>query len=381
MRCRDSEVGKRLLAHVENGTTDQADAVMRVPASEYLDPERHAREVSILFERLPLMLGFTAELREPGQYKALDVVGIPVILIRSRDGQVRAFLNVCSHRGSRLLAAGEGRCRNIVCPYHAWAFDDRGRLSGIFKAELFGEVDRESLGLTELPCEEFAGLVFAVLTPGVPLDLAEYLGGMADELRALGMHEWHVYARRELTSSNWKIAHDGYVDGYHLEVLHPNSVGLVSKGAVNTFDAFGPHQKIGFASHEIEKLRECPPEEWRQDDGFSFVRTLFPNTSLAVTDRGGLVSQLFPGQSADQSHTLQTFLRQNPPADERERHRADAEVEVFYAAVRDEDYTTVDGIQRGLESGAIDEVVFGRNELGNQRWHQWVARYLEENSS
>jgi phenylpropionate dioxygenase-like ring-hydroxylating dioxygenase large terminal subunit len=378
-KSRDVEVGERLLAHAESRTTDLSDVVTRLPVSYYLDPARWQREMDRIFKRLPLLLAFSCELREEGAYKALDVIGVPVLLMRGSDGAVRAFLNVCSHRGSRLKPEGSGQCRRLVCPYHAWAYDDRGALVRINQAHTFGELDLSTRGLTELPCEEKAGLVFAILTPALPIDVARYLGGMLDDLSTLGIADWHVYARRELVSANWKATHDGYVDGYHLASLHPKTVGLISKANCNTFDAFGPHQRIGFANLDIEKLRDKPTEEWEQDEGFGFVRTLFPNVSFAArTGAGGLVSQLLPGPTPDRSRTLQTFLRARLPQTEEDRRRADAEVELFYTTVRDEDYRTVDGVQQGLESGAIDEVVFGKNELGNQRLHRWIEFYSRD---
>jgi len=375
----DVAIGERLLAHIAAGTTDSAESIVRLPVSYYLDPALWQREMDNIFKRLPLMLAFSCELSAAGDYKAIDVAGAPVLMLRGRDGVARAFLNVCSHRGSRLLAEGTGRCRRVVCPYHAWTYDERGALVGIHKAAQFGELDPATRGLTELPCEEHAGLVFVGLTPGAGIDVRAYLGGMLEELASLHIESWHVHSRRELTSANWKAVHDGYVDGYHLEVLHPKSVGRFTKGAVNTFDGFGPHQKIGFANQDIEKLRDIPTEEWQQDDGFGFVRTLFPNVSFAVrSGAGGLVSQLLPGPTPDRSKTLQTFLRARLPETDEEEKRAEREVELFYRAVRDEDYVTVDGVQQGLQSGALKDVVFGRNELGNQRLHRWIEHYSKD---
>jgi phenylpropionate dioxygenase-like ring-hydroxylating dioxygenase large terminal subunit len=376
---RDTEMGQRLLSHLAEGTSDSADEIVQMPVSHYLDSSRWEREMQNIFKRLPLMLAFGVELQEPGSYKALEVVGVPVLMVRGRDGEVRAFMNVCRHRGSRLTDEGTGKCRRIVCPYHGWAYDDHGELVGIHKAEQFGEIDRKTRSLIALPCEERVGLVFVGLTPGSSLELDSYLGGMQEELATLGIEHWQVYARRELESANWKAVHDGYVDGYHLEVLHPNSVGQFTKGALNTYESFGPHQRIGFANQDIEKLRSRPPEQWRQDEGFGFVRTLFPNVSFAVrTGVGGLVSQLLPGPTPNRSRTLQTFLRADMPQTEQEVERLDREVETFHSAVRDEDYVTVAGVQRGMESGAISEVTFGRNEVGNQRLHQWIDYYAQD---
>jgi len=378
-RNRDSAVGERLLAHIDAGSTDLAPDVARLPVDYYLDPVLFEREMENIFKRLPLLLAFSVELAEPGAYKAIDVVGVPVLLRRGRDGQARAFLNVCSHRGSRLKAEGTGSCQRIVCPYHAWAYGDEGGLLGIYKAANFGELDRRTKGLRALPCQERAGLIFVVLRPGAAIDVDAFLGAMLGDLQSLGIEDWKIYERRELQSANWKATHDGYVDGYHLEVLHPKTVGLVSKGAVNTFDCVGPHQRIGFANQDIDRLRGRSPSSWEQDEGFGFVRTIFPNVSFAVrSGAGGLVSQLLPGPTPDRSKTIQTFLRAELPETEEQKRRADLEVELFHAAVRDEDYATVEGVQQGMASGAIDEVVFGRNELGNQRLHRWIAYYAQD---
>jgi len=378
-KSRDVAIGERLLRHLADGATDTTDQIMTLPVSHYLDPDRFDREMKNIFRRLPLMLAFSVELPKPGAYKAMDVVGIPVVMIRGRDNVVRAFLNVCSHRGSRVAADGAGTCRRLVCPYHGWAYEDTGELAAVYKPEQFGEIDLESKGLAALPCEERAGLIFVSLAQGADLDLERYLGGMLDELAALGIENWKVYARRELEAANWKVVHDGYVDGYHLEVLHSKTVGKFTKGALNTFEFFGPHQRIGFANQDIAKLSDIETGQWQQDDGFGFVRTLFPNVSFAVrAGEGGLVSQLLPGPTVGRSKTIQTFLRANLPETDEGRARADAEVELFYRAVRDEDYATVAGVQQGMASGAIEEVVFGRNEVGNQRLHRWIEYYAQD---
>ncbi len=377
-KSRDVAVGERLLAHIEAGTTDRTEEVLRLPASYYLDPALFEREIENVFKRLPLLLGFTAELREPGAYKAIDVVGVPVLLWRGQDGRVRAFANACRHRGARLKEQGHGRCRNVVCPYHGWTYDSAGALQRIYKPELFGDVERSRHGLVELPCQEVAGLVFAVLTAGRELDVRDWLGGLLPDLEKLGMQDWEVYTTRELESANWKMTFDGYVDGYHIEVLHPKTVGLTSKGAVNTFDGFGPHMRIAFAGKDIGKLREIPTEAWQQDDGFIFIRTLFPNVSFAVREGvGGMVSQLLP-LAPDRSKTIQVHLRAKLPESEEERKQVDQEVELLHVTVRDEDYTTVAGVQQGLSSGAIPEVLFGRNEVGNQRVHRWIQHFTQD---
>ena len=152
------EMAKRNLAHVKAGSVDQAPDVYRVPATNYYDPERFTLEMERIFKRLPLVLGFSAELREPGSYRAMQVADTPVLLTRAADGKIRAFLNVCSHRGAIVAPEGHGRARRFSCPYHGWSYDNRGALVGITNHDEFGTVDTGCLGLTALPVAERAGI-------------------------------------------------------------------------------------------------------------------------------------------------------------------------------------------------------------------------------
>ena len=142
------------IAHTRAGNTPgQAEGIMRVPAGHYLDPERWAREVA-LFKRLPLMLALGGELRGPSSYKAMTVMEVPVLLTRGSDGEVRAFVNQCSHRGAIVVPEGSGTARRFACPYHAWTYDTRGDLVGVTDREFFGPLDLGCLGLTPLPVAE-----------------------------------------------------------------------------------------------------------------------------------------------------------------------------------------------------------------------------------
>lgn len=380
-RAEYLDVAERLLRHVEAGTTDSAEEVRHVSVSEYIDYTLWQREVDVLFRRLPILLAFSCEMREIGSYKTVDVAERPVLLVRGRDGIIRAFLNVCSHRGAGVAEEGCGVRQRFTCKNHGWTYDDRGRLLAVADRGKFGEIDTTHLGLRELSCAERAGLVFAVLTPGIPIDLEYYLGGMLPELESLGMENWHMYRRCQFESPNWKVSHDGYMETYHLAVMHDKTIGPSSIGNLTTYDAYGPlpsgpHQRLGFARKSIVALTQKPKEEWRTGQGVDFVRSVFPNSLFAVRPDGGLVSQIFPGRTADQSTTLQYHLFPNLPTSPDEQADYDERTDLFLRTVRDEDTKYAFQTQRGLESGAVEAILFGRNELGLHRWHDSIKSYL-----
>ena len=143
-------LARRALAHLHARTTDQAPATLPIPIAAYTDPERYQREVDRVFRRLPLALALSIELPNPGSYRALKVMDVPVLLVRDKDGVARAFLNVCRHRGAQICQPGNGTAERLVCPYHAWQYNLQGQLTGIFGASTFGEVSAQTHSLTPL---------------------------------------------------------------------------------------------------------------------------------------------------------------------------------------------------------------------------------------
>jgi phenylpropionate dioxygenase-like ring-hydroxylating dioxygenase large terminal subunit len=371
------EMARRNIAHTRAGTIDQAPGVHRVPARNYTDPVRGRDELERIFRRVPLVLGFSCELRERGAYKAIEAVGVPVLLTRAADGGVRAFLNVCSHRGAIVVPEGLGSAKRFTCPYHGWTYGADGALVGIANRSEFGEVDASCLGLVPLPAAERAGLVFAALRPGAPLDLDSFLCGYGDVLAELGLERCHFAGRQAVAGPNWKVAYDGYLDFYHLPILHRNSFG---PGMPNRalYDAWGPHQRVSMPNPALLSLESAPEEQWGVDELTTGVWTVFPHVSIADFQAGGklyMVSQLFPGASVGESQTIQTFLATSEP-DEAQRRAIEAVMKFLEHVVRDEDYFTGLRIQRALEAGALRDVLFGRNEWGGQRFHRFVDRVL-----
>ena len=133
---------KRLLHYIETKTTALADVPWRNDVSVYTDLDLAAREQQVLFRRHPLLMGFASEWDEPGAFRTDDYAGVPILIVRGRDGKLRAFLNVCRHRGAK-VAQGGGTTGRFVCPYHAWTYDLSGKVIGIPDERCFPGVRSE----------------------------------------------------------------------------------------------------------------------------------------------------------------------------------------------------------------------------------------------
>ena len=317
--ARIGDVAEIMLDYVENNKTHITDAVMRVPSTSYTDANQWLAEMELVFRRVPLMLAFTAELPRSGDYKAMDAAGVPVLINRDKFGQVHAFLNVCAHRAAPVASEGHGNCARFTCKYHGWTYGQDGKLIGISEASKFGEVDRSEMGLRELPCEERAGMIFVCLTPNAPIDLDDYFRGFLADFEALDFAEWSYLGSRAIEGANWKIAFDGYLEGYHFGQLHPETIFPRTPSNCMHYEGFGPNIRIGFPQRRIaEALRPLPREQWgaQENNGFDFVRIFFPNVSIFIAPEITQVAQLFPGPTPDKNRTVLNYLRREAPRDD-----------------------------------------------------------------
>ena len=381
---RNGNAAEIMLDYVETNSTYQGETTMRVAARSYTDTGQWEAERELIFRRLPLLLAFSAELANPGDYKAMTVVGMPVLINRAKDGKVRAFLNVCSHRAAPVAADGTGNCARFVCPYHGWTFGQDGKLLGVADASKFGDVDKSTHGLRELPCEERAGLIFAALTPGADFDLEEHLGGYLPDLESLGLKDWAYLGSRTIEGANWKVAFDGYLEGYHFAQLHPETIHPRTPSNTMHYEGFGMHQRIGFPQRRIaEALGEVPREDWgnQENNGYDYVRILFPNIAIFIAPEITQIAQLYPGDTPGTNRTVLNYLRKDAAKDDEDKKALEGMMDFFADVTYGEDYVIGLEIQKGLESGAHEEVVFGKNERGNQFFHEWVDWHLAKDAT
>lgn len=373
------DVAEILLDYVTNKGTHQTDNILRVPSASYTDREQWQREIDLVFKKVPLMLAFTCELPNPGDYKAMEAVGMPILINRDKNGEVRAFLNVCSHRGAPVAGEGHGNCPMFVCKYHGWTFNQDGTLRGVSEARKFGEIDKAERGLRKLPCEERAGMIFVSLDPDGSFELDSYYRGYLGDFEDLDFASWSYMGSRVIEGANWKIAFDGYLEGYHFASLHPESIEPRTPSNTMHYEGFGPNMRIGFPQKSIaDCLRDVPREEWgeQENNGFDFVRIFFPNVSIFVAPEVTQVAQLFPGDAPNKNRTVLNYLRRDPIKDDEDRANVEVAINFFRDVTYTEDYLIGLEIQKGLESGAHDELVFGKNERGNQYFHEWLNWYV-----
>ena len=369
-------VAKRLLANVDGDRGDLSPNILNVPAADFVDQARFEREIETIFHRSPLLVAFSVDVAEPGDYSALSIAGRPIVVTRGDDGVARTFLNICRHRGAKVTADCFGHARRFTCPYHFWVYDTQGALVGNTAREAFEGMDVS--GLVELPTAERAGAIFAVLTPQIPMDIDAWLGDMASALETLELDK--LVRHRDgimADSGNWKATADGYVDGYHLGYLHRNTIGTKSITNRNTYDLYGPHVRLGFANKPMLTMRDLPDDEWRLREAMSLVHFIFPNISISGLPGSGLmVSRIYPGTTPERCTVEQFQYFREPMVTDEQIAEADAKRELYYAVTRDEDFATVLEVTDSFLALPNNVIRYGRNEQGNQNLHRWIDALL-----
>lgn len=372
----------RMVAHAgAGGTTDRADGPMRRAASVYVDEGRFNAEVKALFTgRYPLVAGLSCDLPAPGDRMLFEDAGLPILIVRGMDGQVRAFLNVCPHRAARLVETEPcPKGKLITCPFHAWSFDLTGRLVAQPGASAFDD----GPGLIPVPAAEWCGIIFVRPAPGeTDIDVEGHLGAFAPELAQLELAGAEPVKAGVLTAdANWKYALDTYGEGYHFGTLHASTIGQTHYTDVAVYDRFGPHHRVNFPDKGIAALIGRPEETW-PETAYGGVHFLFPNTVFfvgAITPGKTFVQvfRLFP-DAVNRMHTR--FAVYAPEGVQDQAHRAECEIayDGTAAVVTTEDYRVASLATANLKAAPAGfEVVFGANEIALQNLHRAIDAALE----
>ena len=369
------ELAARALKHFNEGTTDQAPSQMQIPVTAYTDEAQFQAERQAVFFESPIAVALSLEIPKPGDFLTQTIMGKPLLLTRDKEGALHCFLNVCRHRGAKVCAAEKGHQTRFSCPYHAWTYSNKGELIGVYGEDSFGEVDRASMGLAELPCDERSGVIFACLTPGEPLDLDNWLGEFAEKLAHQNLEHWHLYTERFLSGAGWKATLDGYLEVYHHDSVHGKTVGPYTVGNLLVHDTWGAHQRMVIARKDITELNKTAPENWEAPESYiRVVHSVFPNLSISAILGGQcLIGFVYPGETSTTTVTRQLILSAEAPATDEEKATIESFSQMTLQAVRDEDYALVATVQGALHAGANDSFLIGKNEPAVQHYHRSIA--------
>jgi len=351
-----------------------------VPAAPYHQPEYFALEREAIFRRTWLQIGHIAELAEPGSFivRPIEVANASILIVHGPDGKIRAFHNVCTHRGTELVAEQGGKRSSFSCPYHMWTFGYDGRLRSAPDFERF-YIDKSRCDLVQVAVEACAGLIFVNLDHSPAQSLREFLGPIARQLESLPVacattFSEYVYE----IDANWKLTYDNFQENYHLRFIHPRS-GEAATGPENPF---GYPVKFGFVGpHRTQTIWSNPAAAPKPLQGFAFGKlarfamaegfgnpaqnkeyfAIFPNFFLLGSATQPFSHVVMPISASRSRGVVRLYWGS---ADDTATRRFAREYAM--ATVRDihaEDRAVIEAGQRGLSSGALRHIHFQSQEV------------------
>jgi phenylpropionate dioxygenase-like ring-hydroxylating dioxygenase large terminal subunit len=329
------------------------------PASIFTADERHALEQAKVFRALPVPVTLSARLPEPGSVLAHDGYGVPLVLTRDKDGQVRAFLNACQHKGSKVVESCEPhKAGRLVCPYHAWTYKLDGQLMGVPRQETFAGLDKATRPLAQLPCKESGGLIWVILDRHAPADFSSLSDQFAADFEAMGIPTAHVYGHKRFDlKANWKLVLEPFLEGYHVQRLHAQSIGDMFADVPNVYDRFGRHtRQISGKMNFTPELLEG--EVKNIHDIVTHAYLAFPSTVVVTSPYYISVMIIMPTTAT--SSKVDYFMLTRGPADNPKAESLYARsYELILKVFGTEDFRAAEISQEGLNSGALETVIYG----------------------
>ena len=284
-----------------------------LPPSCYSSDESYHDEIVRLFRTQWLGIGREDIVKAPGDYIALSITGVPLILLRNSDNQLRCYSNSCRHRGAQLLQ-GSGSCRQIRCPFHCWTYNLDGLLKGAPHLDGIENFSRSDYGLTEFSVQTHAGFVFICMNKSPP-PFEQYIADFDTCHNGWPLHSLITTRRREFTvNCNWKAFLDVFNEYYHLQYVHKDSINNIYQppapadrvaGAFAT--QFGETQGTGalLQTQQEQALPNIPGLTEREAKGARYT-WLFPNMTFAAGKDSIWVYEAYP-LSAGQCQVVQSI--------------------------------------------------------------------------
>lgn len=355
------------------------ETVTASPVERYASAARFKAEQDAIFRTVPQIVAHAGELSGNDAFLTRQVAGLPVLITRDAEGTARAFLNVCRHRGTRLVDDAAGCRRIFTCPYHAWSFDNRGALKGLpHAAQGFPDLDREAYGLKPLGCEERFGWIWLLPQVGGAVDAAAHLDGLGDDFAWLAAEDLTI-AHSEMCERaiNWKIVLEGGIEAYHIKIAHRNTIDTFFQDNLSSYRVFGRHLRTVLPRNNFDEMTGLPRTEWSARQFTSLLYTVFPTSQLLVQKDHMSWLHVTP-LAADRTLIRRSTLVPRSTGRESDsraaRWRKNHEINI---RTLDEDFALGESIQSSLESGANDSLLFGRFEGALDSFNRIVEAHLQ----
>ncbi len=372
-------LGEDVFERVARPTTE----AQGLPNPAFTDEAFYALEQERIFARSWVLAGFARDIPEPGDILPVEIAGRPVLLLRDREGAIRAFHNVCRHRGTRLVDAPCRGRRSIVCPYHAWSYGLDGKLTGrpYFAGSGARDQDLEGatgIALAPVRIAQWLDLVFVDLSGAAPA-LDELLRPITEALTGHDLSALRHAATLDFeVAANWKFACENFAENYHVFAAHPRLTRFVPMEQRNPGRFFGRCFVNGYEIPALEPGRgaELPhfPGLSEADSRRGLWFLLFPTLGIEVFPDQLAVFRVIPGSAGRSREELHIYLMAEAAEGPAHAEARQAVIDTWHD-LNLEDLGLLEGLQAGRASPAYDGGLF--SPVWEEPTHQFAQLVLE----
>ena len=367
------DIKDRLQSLIVNQETDYAKSIYKNAVIEYIDANIANTEKKIIFEESPICLGTAALVPNQGDWFTLDIGDKSILIVRNNKTEISAYLNICSHRGAKLVEGSGTKAYAFKCPYHSWVYNLDGELKARPRENAFDEINKDQCSLQKFELDNHQGFLWLIMDKKAKNKHASNKADLNELLIDYDFNKYqHFKSIKIYPKLNWKLAVDTFLELYHIDELHTKSLAPIIKNDLQLFDTYGKNIRVIGARHSAVKLNRVLKDQREFDIHTIQLRILFPNTILVCHPDHVEVWQILPKNEVNECEVSFSLYTKEAFSSKSAIRHWDNNFNLALNAVVKEDFPLGENVQKGFYAAPKRKIIFGKNEPALQHFHKQI---------
>jgi len=367
------DIKDRLQSLIVNQETDYAKSIYKNAVIEYIDANIANTEKKIIFEESPICLGTAALVPNQGDWFTVDIGDKSILIVRNNKTEISAYLNICSHRGAKLVEGSGTKAYAFKCPYHSWVYNLDGELKARPRENAFDEINKDQCSLQKFELDNHQGFLWLIMDKKAKNKHASNKADLNELLIDYDFNKYqHFKSIKIYPKLNWKLAVDTFLELYHIDELHTKSLAPIIKNDLQLFDTYGKNIRVIGARHSAVKLNRVLKDQREFDIHTIQLRILFPNTILVCHPDHVEVWQILPKNEVNECEVSFSLYTKEAFSSKSAIRHWDNNFNLALNAVVKEDFPLGENVQKGFYAAPKRKIIFGKNEPALQHFHKQI---------
>jgi len=367
------DIKDRLQSLIVNKETDYAKSIYKNAVIEYIDASIANTEKKIIFEESPICLGTAALVPNQGDWFTVDIGDKSILIVRNNKTEISAYLNICSHRGAKLVEGSGTKAYAFKCPYHSWVYNLDGELKARPRENAFEEINKDQCSLQKFELDNHQGFLWLIMDKKAKNKHSSNKADLNELLIDYNFNKYqHFKSIKIYPKLNWKLAVDTFLELYHIDELHTKSLAPIIKNDLQLFDTYGKNIRVIGARHSAVKLNRVLKDQREFDIHTIQLRILFPNTILVCHPDHVEVWQILPKNEVNECEVSFSLYTKEAFSSKSAIRHWDNNFNLALNAVVKEDFPLGENVQKGFYAAPKRKIIFGKNEPALQHFHKQI---------